>query len=176
MNSPPGLSQEIELSNRALFVGVLAGSKSDAPKLEKGLKLLDELGIAYRVSYCSAHRDPERLKTTVAKWEEEGAIAFICAAGLAAHLPGVVASMSLKPVIGVPLDAALGGLDSLLSIVQMPPGVPVATVGVDNARNAAVLAAQIAALIDPETGERLAKFKADAREAARLDDESMNNS
>ncbi len=162
------------MTKNALFVGVLAGSKSDAPKLEKGLKILDELGIAYRVSYCSAHRDPERLKTTVAKWEEEGAIAFICAAGLAAHLPGVTASMTLKPVIGVPLDAALGGLDSLLSIVQMPPGVPVAAVGVDNAKNAAFLAAQIAALIDPEAGERLANYRTQAREAARRDDESMN--
>ena len=99
------------MTNKALFVGVLAGSKSDVPKLEKGMAILEELGVAYKVSICSAHRDPDRLRATVANWENEGAIAFICAAGLAAHLPGVVASLTLKPVIGVPLDAAIGGLD-----------------------------------------------------------------
>jgi phosphoribosylaminoimidazole carboxylase PurE protein len=155
------------------LVGVIAGSKSDIPKLEKGFAVFDELGIAYRTAICSAHRDPERLKATIAEWESEGVAVFIAAAGLAAHLPGVVASHTLRPVIGVPLDAALSGLDSLLSIVQMPPGIPVATVGVGNIVNAVVLSAEIIALSDSQVAERLAQMRGRAREKAREDDSAL---
>lgn len=154
-------------------VGVIAGSKSDIPKLERGLGVLNELGIAFRLAICSAHRDPDRLKSTISEWEAEGVAVFIAAAGLAAHLPGVTASLTLKPVIGVPLDASLGGLDALLSIVQMPPGIPVATVGVGNAANAAILAAEIVGLTDKEVAVKLLAYREAAREKARRDDEEL---
>lgn len=159
----------------AFSVGVIVGSKSDLSKLEKGLEILAGLSVQYKLSVCSAHRDPERLRETVARWELDGVRVFIAAAGLAAHLPGVLASLTLKPVIGVPLDAALGGLDSLLAIVQMPPGVPVATVGVDNARNAAILAAEILALGDEKLDERLSRLRQDAREKAREDNGALGS-
>jgi len=155
------------------FVGVIAGSKSDIPELQKGFAVFDELGVAYRIAICSAHRDPERLKATIAEWEGAGAAVFIAAAGLAAHLPGVIASHTVKPVIGVPLEAALSGLDSLLSIVQMPPGVPVATVGVGNVVNAVVLSAEILAVSNAKIAERLAQMRVSAREKARGDDSAL---
>lgn len=152
------------------LVGVIAGSKSDLPVLEKGLTALDELGISYRVSVCSAHRDPSRLRAIIADWESGGVKIFIAAAGLAAHLPGVIAALTQKPVIGIPINAALSGFDSLLSIVQMPPGVPVATVGVDNSKNAAILAARILALSDDALLKELDKLSARVREDARAED------
>jgi len=158
------------------IVGVFAGSKSDIPRLEKGLGILDELGISYRLTICSAHRDPERLRESVKVCEKEGAVVYIAVAGLAAHLPGVIASMTIKPVIGVPIDAALGGLDSLLSIVQMPPGVPVAAVGVDNSRNAALLAAEIIATSDGNVAEKLSLFREKARDSARADNQAQGGS
>ncbi len=121
-------------------VHVIAGSKSDEKIVEKAVRVLDGQGIKYAVSYASAHREPEKVKEIV---DTSSARVFICIAGLAAALPGVVASITSKPVIGVPVNAALGGLDSLLSIVQMPKGVPVATVGIDNGANAAYLAIRI---------------------------------
>ncbi len=154
-------------------VGIVAGSKSDIPKLERGLGVLNELGIAYRIAICSAHRDPERLKSTISEWETEGVSVFIAAAGLAAHLPGVTAAMTLKPVIGVPLDAAMDGLDALLSIVQMPPGVPVATVGVGNSANAAILAAQIISLTDEDVATKLRAYRIAARDKAREENEAL---
>ncbi|MEP0814777.1 MAG: 5-(carboxyamino)imidazole ribonucleotide mutase [bacterium] len=154
-------------------IGVIVGSKSDVPKLEKGLLLLDKFGIPYRLAICSAHRDPDRLKETVAAWEADGVGVFIAAAGLAAHLPGVTASLTTKPVIGLPLNAALDGLDSLLSVVQMPPGIPVATVGVDNSGNAAVLAAEILALGDKDLAARISDYRRAEREKAREDDAAL---
>jgi 5-(carboxyamino)imidazole ribonucleotide mutase len=122
------------------MIDIIAGSKSDESIVKKTTKTLDDYGINYEVSYISAHRNHEKL---VSKVKESNADIFICIAGLAAALPGVVASLSEKPVIGVPVSAALDGLDALLSIVQMPKGVPVATVGIDNGANAAHLAVRI---------------------------------
>ena len=122
------------------LVHIIAGSKSDERIVQKTTKVLEELKIDYLLTYASAHREPEKVKKTV---EESPALVFICIAGLSAALPGVVASLTDKPVIGVPVNASLGGLDALLSIVQMPKGVPVATVGIDNGANAAYLAHRI---------------------------------
>jgi len=122
------------------MIDVIAGSKSDEKIVKKTTKVLDEYQIPYTISYISAHRDNEKLAVKVVNSKAD---IFICIAGLAAALPGVVASMSKKPVIGVPVSAALNGLDALLSIVQMPNGVPVATVGIDNGENAAHLAIRI---------------------------------
>ena len=119
---------------------IIAGSKSDEKIVTKATGVLDEAGVDYKAEYCSAHREPDRLDELI---KNSGADVFICIAGLAAALPGVVASKTKKPVIGVPTSAKLGGLDSLLSIVQMPKGVPVATVGIDNGQNAAHLALRI---------------------------------
>ena len=123
-----------------LKVAVIVGSKRDLPVAEKALKVLEEHDVEYEVRVLSAHRNPKELEEYIAKSD---ASVFIAMAGLAAHLPGYIASRTNKPVIGVPLNVALGGLDSLLSIVQMPRGVPVATVGIDNAVNAAYLAIRI---------------------------------
>jgi phosphoribosylaminoimidazole carboxylase PurE protein len=148
----------------ATRVLVLVGSASDLPVVEPLGPLLGRFGIGHRVEVCSAHRQPEQLRRLVATAEKEGFAVFIAAAGLAAHLPGVVASLTDRPVIGVPVAAGtLGGLDALLSIVQMPPGVPVATVaiGPGGAKNAAVLAARILALSDREVAARLAAYRAE---------------
>jgi len=122
---------------------------------------LDEAGIPYEMKVASAHRSPERTKQVIADAERDGAAVFIAGAGMAAHLPGVVASLTTKPVIGVPLGGgALQGLDALLAVVQMPPGIPVATVAIGGARNAGVLAAQIMALGDPALAKRLSAQRA----------------
>ncbi len=122
------------------MIEIIAGSKSDEEIVKKTTKILDENNIPFKVNYISAHRNHEKL---VKKVKNSEASVFICIAGLAAALPGVVASLTEKPVIGVPVSAALNGLDALLSIVQMPKGVPVATVGIDNGQNAAYLAIRI---------------------------------
>ena len=137
-------------------VGILVGSKSDLPVMEKCTKRLKDLGVAYELEVLSAHRNPEGVAAYVASAPERGIKVFICAAGMAAHLAGAVAARTNLPVIGIPVAAGtLGGFDALLATVQMPSGVPVATVAVDGAANAAVLAAQILALSDPELAERL---------------------
>jgi len=122
---------------------VMMGSESDRVKLEPALPILTDAGVAVQVEVSSAHRQPDRTAELARAAEAEGYGVIICAAGLSAALPGVVAAHTQLPVIGVPLSAALGGLDALLSVVQMPPGVPVACVGIDNARNAAHLALRI---------------------------------
>ncbi len=137
---------------RDVAVAVLAGSKSDKSVVEDATKTLEELGVSFEVKYISAHRNPQALREYLTG---SRASVFIGIAGLAAHLPGVIASQTTKPVIGVPVGVKLGGLDSLLSVVQMPPGVPVATVGVDNGRNAAILAAEILAIRDKKVSARL---------------------
>lgn len=117
---------------------------------------LDELGVTYEMKVSSAHRSPERTHEIITQAERDGAAVFIAGAGMAAHLPGVVASFTTKPVIGVPLaGSALQGFDALLAIVQMPPGIPVATVAVGGARNAGILAAQMIALADESVALRL---------------------
>lgn len=125
------------------LVCVIAGSQSDSAIVEKCTKMLDSLVIPYSVHYASAHRTPDKVMTLM---QSSSADVFIGIAGLAAHLPGVMAAHTTKTVIGVPVSANLGGLDALLSIVQMPKSVPVATVGIDRGDNAALLAAQILAV------------------------------
>jgi len=138
------------------FVAVIAGSKSDQVITDEVSKVLTELKVSHEVQFISAHRSPEKLRKYITA---SGADVFIAVAGLSAHLPGVIASMTLKPVVGVPVGVKLGGLDSLLSIVQMPPGVPVASVGVDSGRNAGILAAEIVAPSDPAILEGLRKMR-----------------
>ncbi len=140
-------------------VGIIFGSKSDQEIMKKAYEVLTELGIPSESYILSAHRVPEALKETITRLENEGTEVFIAGAGLAAHLPGVIASLTLKPVIGVPLKGALEGLDALLSIVQMPKQIPVATVGINNAANAGMLAAQILAIKYPEAAQSLAQYR-----------------
>lgn len=137
---------------QGIAVAVLAGSKSDQSIVEDTTKMLQKLGVSFEVKYISAHRNPTALHEYIAGC---GAKIFIGIAGLAAHLPGAIASQTTRPVIGVPVGVKLGGLDSLLSVVQMPPGVPVATVGVDNGKNAAILAAEILAIHDRRVSAKL---------------------
>ena len=137
-------------------VAIVAGSKSDQAVVDEAVKVLTELGVSHEVQFLSAHRNPEGLRRFLSGSKAD---VYIAIAGLAAHLPGVIAATTVKPVIGVPVNAKLNGLDSLLSIVQMPPGVPVACVGIDNARNAGILAAEIVALSDPKVKEKLGKMR-----------------
>jgi 5-(carboxyamino)imidazole ribonucleotide mutase len=143
-------------------VGVIMGSDSDLGVMLDAVRALNQLGVDWEIQALSAHRTPHRVVEWVAGLEEKGVRVIIAGAGGAAHLPGVVAALTPLPVIGVPVKAAaLDGLDSLLSIVQMPPGIPVATVGVNAARNAGILAAEILGAGDPEVRERVRRFKAD---------------
>ena len=140
------------------FVAVLMGSKSDLPVIEKTLDVLKSLRVPFEVRITSAHRTPDVTHAYVKDADERGCSVFIAVAGLAAHLAGAVAGLTLKPVIGIPLDAGpLQGMDALLSTVQMPGGIPVASVAVGSAgaKNAAYLAAQILSLSDPEMAERV---------------------
>ena len=146
-------------------VGIVMGSKTDLPVMEKASAQLEDLGIAHTLDVMSAHRNPAKVSAWASGAQEAGYQVLIAGAGRAAALPGVVAAHTALPVIGVPLlSTHLGGADALYSIVQMPPGVPVATVGIDGAKNAAILAAQIIALSDEELAERLAEFRADQAE------------
>lgn len=139
---------------------VLMGSDSDLPTMRKALDVLAEFGIQADVAVASAHRTPERVVDLVRAADEGGACAIIAGAGMAAALPGVVAAHTTLPVIGVPLSgSALNGTDALYSIVQMPPGIPVATVGIDGAANAGLLAAQIAAVADSGIAEQLKQHR-----------------
>lgn len=149
------------------FVAVLMGSDSDLPVMRATLDVLSKLEIAYEVKITSAHRTPAATHAFVKDADERGCVVFIAAAGLAAHLAGAVAGLTLKPVIGIPLDAGpLQGMDSLLSTVQMPGGIPVATVAIGKAgaKNAGYLAAQIMALGDADVAKRL---RAEREENAR---------
>ena len=137
-------------------VSLIIGSESDRELGEKAEAILKDFGVDHDFEVFSAHRNPQALKDYVEASDSE---VFIAIAGLSAALPGFIAAHTLKPVIGVPKDAKLGGLDSLLSIVQMPTGVPVACVGVDNARNAALLALEILAIADEGLREKLAEYR-----------------
>ena len=139
------------------IVSVIMGSTSDLPVMEKACQFLNDMQIPFEVNALSAHRTPE----TVERFAEgRGIKVIIAAAGMAAALPGVIAANTTLPVIGVPIKGMLDGLDSLLSIVQMPPGIPVATVGVNGAMNAAILATEMLALGDTLIASRLAEYKA----------------
>lgn len=137
-------------------VSVVLGSDSDREVGDKAVDILDDFGVEHELVVYSAHRDPDGLKGYV---DSSDASIFIAVAGLSAALPGAIASHTVRPVIGVPKEAKLGGLDSLLSIVQMPPGVPVACVGVDNARNAALLAIEVLALQDGGLKKKLEEYR-----------------
>ena len=137
-------------------VSIIIGSTSDQELGDKAAQILDEFKVTYDLQVISAHRNPEKLSKYI---KESPAKVFITIAGLAAALPGAVAAQTIKPVIGVPKEVKLGGLDSLLSIVQMPTGVPVATVGIDGAKNAALLAVEILALQEPELAEKLNQYR-----------------
>ncbi|RLA13152.1 MAG: 5-(carboxyamino)imidazole ribonucleotide mutase [Gammaproteobacteria bacterium] len=142
------------------FVVVMMGSKSDHPVMDKALAALDSYGIDYECRVLSAHRTPAETQQYVIDAEARGAQVFIAAAGMAAHLAGVVAAHTIKPVIGVPIaSGALQGQDALLATVMMPPGIPVATVAIDGAKNAAHLAAQMMALSDAELAARIDEFR-----------------
>ncbi|HUP62031.1 MAG TPA: 5-(carboxyamino)imidazole ribonucleotide mutase [Thermoanaerobaculia bacterium] len=138
------------------WVLIVMGSDSDAEVMSQAAAALDEAGVPYEFTVASAHRSPERTKQVVTEAEANGARVFIAGAGMAAHLPGVVASLTTRPVIGVPLaSGALQGVDALYAVVQMPPGIPVASVAIGGARNAGILAAQILAAGDEELASRL---------------------
>lgn len=140
---------------------IIFGSVSDKPVVKKAADVLREMGVEFSAHVLSAHRVPELLTATLTQLEADGAEVIIAGAGLAAHLPGVIASQTLIPVIGLPIaSGGLGGLDALLSIAQMPKPIPVATVGVDNGANAAYLACQILALKYPALKEKLVLFRA----------------
>ena len=156
----------------APLVGIVGGSRSDFPVLEKAKALLDELGVACELRVVSAHRTPDHLFRYAETAAARGIRVIVAGAGGAAHLPGMLASKTQLPVIGVPIPTQhLGGLDSLLSIVQMPRGIPVATVAIGSAENAALLAAAILALGDEELSAQLAAYRA-ALTASVLADES----
>lgn len=142
------------------LVGILVGSESDLPVMEKAGELLQRFEIPYEISVKSAHRNPEDVDAYVRAAEGRGIQVLICGAGMAAHLAGAVAARTVLPVIGVPMSGgALGGADALYATVQMPKGVPVATVAIDGAQNAAILAAQILATSDDKLRRRLNEFK-----------------
>jgi 5-(carboxyamino)imidazole ribonucleotide mutase len=137
----------------------IMGSTSDLPVMEKAAKILDEFEIPFEMNALSAHRTPDEVEKFAKGASDRGIKVIIAAAGMAAHLCGVIASMTTIPVIGVPINASLDGMDALLAIVQMPPGIPVATVGIDGAMNAGILAAQILALSDDDIAVKLETFK-----------------
>ncbi len=142
------------------LVGIIMGSDSDLELMQEAAKLLEEFSIPYQLSIVSAHRTPDRMVSYAKSAAEQGLQVIIACAGGSAHLPGMVASMTTLPVIGVPRKLkSLSGLDSLLSIVQMPAGIPVATVAIDGAKNAAILAVRILAISQPELQEKLAHYQ-----------------
>lgn len=140
-------------------VAIIFGSKSDTEKMKGAARCLEEFDISYEALVLSAHRVPEELEKTLKRLESEDTEVIIAGAGMAAHLPGVIASKTTLPVIGVPIDATLQGMDALLSIVQMPKSIPVATVGINNSYNAAMLAVEILAVKYPEVKEKLKNFR-----------------
>ena len=140
-------------------VSIIMGSVSDLPVMNKAAQFLDEMEIPFEMNALSAHRTPEEVERFARGAEGRGIRVIIAAAGMAAHLCGVIASMTTLPVVGVPIAASLDGIDALLAIVQMPPGIPVATVGINGAQNAAILAAQMLALSDEALARRMADYK-----------------
>ena len=141
------------------IVSIIMGSTSDLPVMEKTAKFLDEMEIPFEMNAFSAHRTPQEVETFARTAEERGLKIIIAGAGMAAALPGVVAASTTLPVIGVPIKGMLDGLDAMLSIIQMPPGIPVATVGVNGAQNAAILAAEMLALSNEALAGKLREYK-----------------
>lgn len=145
-------------------VAIIFGSKSDVTVMSGAAKALKEFDIEYKAFILSAHRVPEKLEETLEKLEEEGYECIIAGAGLSAHLPGVIASKTIIPVIGIPINASLNGMDALLSIVQMPKSIPVATVGIDNSYNAGILAAEILSVKYEELKVKMIDYRKNMKE------------
>ena len=157
-------------------VGIIMGSESDLPVVQKAADVLSDFGVPYEIHIYSAHRTPVEAREFSTTAKEKGFGVIIAAAGMAAHLAGAMAAGTTLPVIGIPIKSEqLGGLDALLSTVQMPSGIPVATVAIDGAKNAAVLAVEILALGDEELSAKLEKFRADGTAAALKKDAAINN-
>ncbi len=155
-------------------VAILMGSKSDSKVADKAVAVLEQYGIPYTITVCSAHRTPGKAAEFAKSAREKGYGALICLAGLAAHLAGAIAANTTLPVVGVPVaSGGLGGLDALLSTVQMPSGIPVATVAVDGAANAALLCAQMLAITDNALAVKLEQGRREMEEAANLADETL---
>lgn len=145
--------------NRSPLVSVIMGSTSDLPVMQKALDLLEEMEVSFEVQALSAHRTPDEVESFAKGAEGRGVKVIISAAGMAAHLCGVIASMTTLPVIGVPIKSTLDGMDALLAIVQMPPGIPVATVGINASLNAALLAVQMLSLSDEKIAQKFRDYK-----------------
>lgn len=152
------------------MITIIMGSKSDVKIAEKAVSILKEFEIDYEVRVASAHRTPELVEEIVKNSKSK---VFIAIAGLAAHLPGVVAAMTTKPVIAVPVESKLDGLDALLSAVQMPPGIPAACVGIDRGENAAILAAEMLSISDERIEKKLAEFRENQKEKIFSDDKEV---
>ena len=146
------------------FVSIIMGSTSDLPVMEKACKFLDDMQVPFEVNALSAHRTPDAVEKFARGAQQRGIKVIIAGAGMAAALPGVIAASTTLPVIGVPIKGMLDGLDAMLSIIQMPPGIPVATVGVNGAQNAAILAVEMMALSDAALAARLTEFKLGLKE------------
>ena len=145
------------------LVSIIMGSTSDLPVMEKAAKFLDEMQVPFEMHALSAHRTPAEVEAFAKNAKGRGIKVIIAAAGMAAHLCGVIASMTTLPVIGVPINASLDGMDALLAIVQMPPGIPVATVGINGSLNAGILAVQMLAVGDDKLQEKLDQYKEDLK-------------
>lgn len=140
-------------------VSIIMGSMSDLPVMEKAAKVLNDFAIPFEMNALSAHRTPAEVEEFATHAAQRGIEVIIAGAGMAAHLPGVIAAMTPVPVIGVPINAALGGMDAALAMIQMPPGIPVATVAINGAMNAGILATQIIAVGDPELKKKIVDYK-----------------
>jgi len=157
------------------IVSIIMGSTSDLPVMESAAKFLNEMQIPFEMNALSAHRTPEKVEEFATQARDRGIKVIIAAAGMAAHLPGVIAAMTTLPVIGVPIKASMEGLDALLSIVMMPPGIPVATVGINAAQNAGILAAEMLALGDTEIAKKLTVYKEDLKKKIVKANEELAN-
>lgn len=157
------------------LVSIIMGSTSDLPIMEKAAKILDEMEIPFEMNALSAHRTPEKVEEFAKGAVERGIKVIIAGAGMAAHLPGVIAAMTPIPVIGVPINASIDGMDSLLAIVQMPPGIPVATVAINGAQNAGILAAQIIASGDQMLFDKTVAYKENLKDKIVKANEELSN-
>ncbi|RMA97604.1 5-(carboxyamino)imidazole ribonucleotide mutase [Hydrogenothermus marinus] len=158
------------------MIGIIMGSDSDLPVMKQAADILEQLNISYEMTIVSAHRTPERMYDYAKNAEKRGIKVIIAGAGGAAHLPGMVASLTTIPVIGVPVKtSSLNGIDSLLSIVQMPAGIPVATVAINNAKNAGLLAASIISTFDKEVANRLKEYRKNLKEMVLQKAETLEN-
>lgn len=156
------------------LVSIIMGSTSDLPIMEKATKQLEDLEIPFELIALSAHRTPLEVFDFAKNAESRGIRVIIAAAGMAAHLPGIIAAMTTLPVIGVPIKSSLEGMDALLAIVQMPPGIPVATVGINAAQNAALLACQILSQSDTDIAGRMKRFRETLKDKIRKANEDLS--